>query len=70
MTEGDFRDARNKAVLKVMEGDRKRFVELEKKYKMLQSEFNILKRVHLDVVNDCIEQKHKLRERIKKLQTK
>ena len=47
MTEGDFKDARNKAVLKVMEGDRKRFVELEKKYKLLQSEHNILKRTYL-----------------------
>ena len=67
MGELDFKEARYNAVLKVMEGDRKRYAELEKKYKLLQSEFNTLKIVHMNVINDCIDKKHELREQVKKL---
>ena len=51
-SELDFNEARYTAVLKVMEGDRKRFNILEKEYKQLQSEYNILKRAHLNLLEN------------------
>ena len=69
----NFEASRMRGVLKVMEGDRKRFVELEKKYKALQSEHNILKISYLNLLNDhldIIDGKNKtikkLREKVKK----
>ena len=66
MTSEEFHVARYNGILAVMKKDRERFNALEKKYKLLQSEFNILKRVHLNVINDCLETKHQMREKIKK----
>ena len=63
----DFESARNKAILKVMEGDRKRYLDLERRFKILQSEYNTLLIVHMNVIDDCIKKKHKLREHTKKI---
>ena len=49
MTELEFHESRYAAVLKVMEGDRKRFNILEKEYKQLQSEYNCYKRNRPDL---------------------
>ena len=65
MTSEEFHVARYNGILAVMKKDRDQYFKLQQKYDRLLSEFNVLKRVHLDLVNDCIEQKHKLRERIK-----
>ena len=70
MTSEEFHVARYNGILAVMKKDRENYHALEKKYKLLQSEFNVLKQVHLRVINDCIEQKHKLREKIKKQKEK
>ena len=51
----NFEASRMRGVLKVMEGDRKRFVELEKKYKTKCSEHNILKKTYLDLLNGHLE---------------
>ena len=66
----DFGRARYEAILNVMKKDRAQYFELQKKYDRLQSEFNVLKKTHFKVVDDCVESKHKLREQIKKLKDK
>ena len=57
----------NKAILKVMEGDRKRFNELEKKYKQLQSDYNFLKITHLTFLEENAEDRIKDAKRVVKI---
>ena len=67
MTELEFHESRYAAVLKVMEGDRKRFNILEKEYKQLQSKYNILKRSHLNFLEESSERRIKDAEKVIKL---
>lgn len=59
-----------RGVLKVMGGDRKRFAELEKKYKMLQSEHNVLKRTYLNLLDGHVEIIDGKNKTIRKLRVK
>ena len=67
MTELDFNESRYAAVLKVMEGDRKRFNILEKEYKQLQSEYNCLKITHLNLLENTASDRIKDAEKVIKL---
>ena len=70
MTMEDFGRARYEAILNVMKKDRAQYFELQKKYDKLLLNFQKLKRDHLNMVDDCVESKHKLREQVKKLKDK
>ena len=50
----EFERARYNGVLAVMKGDRKRYNELEKKYKGVVSELNILKIKYLELQENYI----------------
>ena len=50
----NFEASRMRGVLKVMEGDRKRFAELEKKLKLIESEYNLLKIKYLELQENYI----------------
>ena len=69
-SEENFESSRNKAILAVMKVDREKYADLEKKYKLLQSEFNVLKKTHMGVIEDCINQKRVMRDEIKRLKLK
>ena len=63
----NFESARNKAILKVMKGDRERYASLEKRHKILASEHNMLKKTYLELLDghlDIVDGKNKT---IKKL---
>ena len=53
-----------------MKKDRNQYFKLQQKYDRLQSEFNVLKKTHMGVIEDCIDSKHKLREQLKKQKQK
>ena len=67
MTDLEFSESRYAAVLKVMEGDRKRFNILEKEYKQLQSEYNCLKITHLTFLEENAEDRVKDAKRVVKI---
>ena len=70
MTELEFHESRYAAVLKVMEGDRKRFNILEKEYKQLQSEYNVLKITHLNLLENTASDRIKDAQRYIKMNQK
>lgn len=49
MSGEEFHVARYNGILAVMKKDRERFASLEKKYKLLESELNLLKKSYLDL---------------------
>ena len=56
----NFEASRMRGVLKVMEGDRKRFAALEKKYKGIVSELNILKIKYIELQESYIKKVYKV----------
>ena len=49
-----------------MKKDRAQAFKLQVKYDKLLIEFQELKKIYMGVLNDCMEKKHDLREKIKK----
>ena len=49
-----------------MKKDRAQAFKLQAKYDKLLIEFQELKKIYMGVLNDCMEKKHDLREKIKK----
>lgn len=64
---GEFYNARYNGAVKVITDQEEQIRKLEKQLKQLQSEFNVLKKTHMDVINDCIDKKQALRKRNQKL---
>ena len=66
MTSEEFHVARYNGVLSVMKKERDQYFELQKKYDALVHQLQRLAVAYMGTINDCIDKKHKLREKIKK----
>ena len=54
---GEFHNARYNGAVKVIADQQEQIRKLEKQLKQLQSEFNVLKKTHLEVIDDCVNRK-------------
>jgi len=59
----NFESARYRGVLAVMAKERKLYVELNKKYLLLQSELNVLKQSYLNLQEAYIKKNYKIKKR-------